>query len=206
LWQEEEDRVGAKVFCIGFHKTGTTSLGMALKTLGYSVTGPNGTKDPNIRRNVYDMAFRLVEQYDAFQDNPWPILYRELDERCPNSKFILTLRSSESWIQSQLRHFGEQQTPMRLWIYGHGSPKGHEAVYVETFERHNKEVLSYFAERPRDLLVMDLAKGDSWAELCSFLGAENPGIPFPHANKSEDREKNRSLARRLVRVAKKRLN
>lgn len=107
----------AKVFCIGFHKTGTTSLGLALRELGYSVTGPNGIRDPNISQNVYDMAFRIVEQYDAFQDNPWPILYRELDDRYPKSKFILTLRSSESWIRSQVRHFGTQRTPMRAWIW-----------------------------------------------------------------------------------------
>ena len=30
-----------KIFCIGFHKTGTKSLGLALGILGYKVTGPN---------------------------------------------------------------------------------------------------------------------------------------------------------------------
>ena len=35
----------AKVFCIGSHKTGTTSLEVALKKLGYRVTGGFGTKD-----------------------------------------------------------------------------------------------------------------------------------------------------------------
>ncbi len=36
-----------KVFCIGFHKTGTSSLAVALKTFGYRVTGPNGVNNPN---------------------------------------------------------------------------------------------------------------------------------------------------------------
>ena len=194
-----------KVFGIGFHKTGTTSLGMALRLLGYSVTGPNGTKDPNISKNVRAMAFRLVEQYDAFQDNPWPILYRELDERYPDSKFILTLRSSDSWIRSQVRHFGTQQTPMRAWIYGQGCPQGNEGLYVERFERHNAEVLSYFERRPDDLLVMDLSKGDGWNQLGPFLGAEIPKTPFPHANKSENRENNKRLRRKLLGLARRRL-
>ena len=85
-----------KIFVIGFHKTGTKSLASALKKLGYRVTGPNGIEDPDIADNVYSMAYTLVEQYDAFQDNPWPIIYKEIDKRYPESKFILTLRDSKN--------------------------------------------------------------------------------------------------------------
>ena len=86
----------AKVFGIGFHKTGTTSLALALRQLGYSVTGPNGVNDPNISQNARALVRDLVDQFDAFQDNPWPILFRELDEWYPNSKFVLTLREPHS--------------------------------------------------------------------------------------------------------------
>lgn len=173
-----------KVFCIGFHKTGTTSLEKALELLGYRVTGPNGTKDPDIASKVYDMADALVQQYDAFQDNPWPVIYREMDEKYPGSKFILTMRSPDSWISSQVRDFGLRETPMRQWIYGAGCPEGNEALYVARYERHNREVLEYFSDRPDDLLVMDLPKGDGWPELCGFLEEPIPDEPFPHANKA----------------------
>lgn len=178
-----------KVFCIGFHKTGTTSLTVALRALGYRVTGPNGVDDPDIASNVLPMAYALVEQYDAFQDNPWPIIYRDLDRQYPGSRFILTLRNTDSWMTSQLKHFGRRETWMRKWIYGVGCPEGNEAVYRETFEAHNREVLDYFSERPDDLLVLDLAKGDGWEKLCPFLGKPVPTMPFPHANKGSDREK-----------------
>ena len=39
-----------KVFCIGFHKTGTKSLRKALATLGYRVTGPGRCPRPGNRR------------------------------------------------------------------------------------------------------------------------------------------------------------
>ena len=145
-----------KVFCIGFHKTGTTSLAVALKLLGYRVTGPNNTKDPDIADKVYALADELSENYDAFQDNPWPVLYREMDERWPGSKFILTRRPSDAWIRSQVKDFGLAETPMRRWIYGVGCPQGNEAVFVERYERHNRDVLEYFRERPNDLLLLDL--------------------------------------------------
>lgn len=174
----------AKVFCIGFHKTGTTSLAVALRMLGYRVTGPNGTKDPNIGEKVHAMADALVKKNDAFQDNPWPVLYGDMDKKYPGSKFILTMRSSESWIRSQVKDFGLRKTPMREWIYGVGCPEGNEDVFVARYERHNREVLEYFRDRPDDLLILDLPKGHGWKELCGFLGVDIPDKPFPHANKA----------------------
>ena len=174
----------AKVFCIGFHKTGTTSLAVALKMLGYRVTGPNGTKDRNIAEKVHAMANRLARKYDAFQDNPWPVLFREMDANWPGSKFILTMRTSDAWIRSQVKDFGLRETPMRRWIYGAGCPEGNETVYMERYERHNREVLEYFRNRPDDLLLLELAKGHGWPELCAFLDRPLPSTPFPHANKA----------------------
>ena len=178
----------SKVFCIGFHKTGTKSLGVALTMLGYRVTGPNGTQDPNIENTVLTMAYELVPKYDAFQDNPWPIIYKELDVKFPDSKFILTLRDPESWIKSQIKYFGRNETSMRKWIYGVGCPEGNENVYLKRFKDHNQEVVTYFRGRPQDLLILDLAKGDGWEKLCPFLGVDIQNIPFPHANKASNRE------------------
>ena len=197
--------MAGKIFCIGFHKTGTSSLTNALRILGYRVTGPNGVRDPKIEQNVYSMAYELVDQFDAFQDNPWPIIYKKLDKKYPDSKFILTLRDSESWIKSQVRHFGRKKTPMRKWIYGVGCPKGNESIYVTRFNHHNQEVLDYFSKRSNDLLIMDLSKGDGWQELCMFLGKEIPNVSFPHANKASEREK-RSGTEKLVLKSKNLVN
>lgn len=190
-----------KIFCIGFHKTGTTSLGAALKLLGYSVTGPNGVKDPRIAEHVFDMAEKLVGQFDAFKDNPWPVLYKGLDARYPKSKFILTVRPSDVWIKSQVQHFGTRETPMRAWIYGRGCPEGNEEQYLERYENHNRDVVSHFEGRPDDLLVMDLGQGDVWQNLCPFLGVETPDVPFPHANRSADRSRESQSLVRLLRSA-----
>lgn len=176
-----------KVFGIGFHKTGTSSLGLALEHLGYKVGGPNGVRDPLMGQDyACQMAFQLVEegQYDAFKDNPWGIIYRELDERYPNSKFILTTRPTEDWINSAVRHFDTQSTPMRQWIYGVGYPKGNETTYITRYERHNAEVITYFQDKANALLVLNLAEEEGWPKLCRFLNKPIPDIPFPHANKN----------------------
>ena len=68
----------SKVFGIGFHKTATTSLKIALHTLGYNVTGPNGVNDPDIRNNINAMVEKISQKFDAFQDNPWPIVFKRM--------------------------------------------------------------------------------------------------------------------------------
>jgi hypothetical protein len=183
---EEASMVGPKVFCIGFHKTGTTSLAAALERLGYRVAGPFGVRDRAIAEHALGEALARVERYDAFQDNPWPLLYRELDERCPGSRFVLTVRPDNEWIDSVVSHFGGVSTPMREWIYGEGAgdPVGHEQTYLERHRRHVADVQAHFADRPEALLTMDLGRGDSWDELCAFLGTRGRDEPFPHANRN----------------------
>jgi Sulfotransferase domain len=178
-----------KIFGIGFHKTGTSSLGAALELLGRRVCGPVGYMKPDIAETLRETAFELVDEYDAFEDNPWTLLYRELDEKFPGSRFILTVRDPNKWIKSVVRHFGGETTPMRELIYGRGKgdPKGNEALYVARYERHNAEVREYFKGRS-DLLVIDVTAGDGWEKLCPFLGSPTPAVAFPHFNVAEGRE------------------
>ena len=152
------------------------------------------TEEPDIARRVREIAFGLVDRYDAFEDNPWPLLYRELDERCPGSRFIMTIRPTDAWVRSVTRFFGAKTTPMREWIYGAGSPLGNEPRYRERFERHNADVLEHFRHRPDDLLVLRITEGEGWSELCGFLGHEVPREPFPHMVPSRPGE--RGLRRR----------
>jgi len=172
-----------KAFGIGFHKTGTSTLESALKILGYRVCAGRRDLVENLKAGDLEPFFKIMEEFDACQDNPWPIIYKELDQRFPGSKFILTERDAQGWIRSAVNHFGTDNTEMRRWIYGVGHPVGNEDVYTERYERHNREVREYFKDRPGDLLIVNWAEGDGWKEMCAFLGVEVPSKPFPHTNK-----------------------
>ena len=158
-------------------------MGSALETLGYRVCGAVGLKEPRLERNIRRIAFDLVPDYDAFQDNPWPILFRELDRQWPDSRFVLTLRDENSWLRSVVHHFGSQPRPMQRWIYGVGFPKGNEQKFLERYRKHNSDVLDYFRDRPNDLLVLDIETDELWKSICEFLSLEVPLAAFPHANK-----------------------
>lgn len=185
-----------KVFGIGFHKTGTTSLAVAFKALDLSVTGPNNTDDREIAENYVALAQDLSKKYDSFQDNPWPLVYREMDEMWPDAKFILTTRDPDRWIKSQVSHFGARSTPMRELIYGkgRGMPFGNEEHYKATMLAHNDAVRAYFAGREGKLLELDITKGHGWDVICPFLGIDEPAEAFPHRN---DKRK-RSFVKRIA--------
>ena len=78
-----------------------------------------------LETNQLDLICGVATSYDAFRDNPWYLLYAELDRRFPKSRFILTTRDENSWVRSALRYFGNSESAFRWWIYGQGSPVGH---------------------------------------------------------------------------------
>lgn len=181
----------SKVFCIGFQKTGTSSLRDALRTLGYRVAGVFGrnVKLPDLRRRYVEMGLQIAHEHDAVEDMPWPLMFRELDAAFHGSKFILSLRDTDRWYGSIANHFGTNPHPVQQLIYGDdaAAPVGHEARYRRVYEAHNAAVLTYFAERPHDLLVMRLEGGDGWGKLCRFLGEPVPEPPFIHTNSAVQR-------------------
>lgn len=182
-----------KVFCVGFQKTGTTSLYFALKTLGLRVTGSVGLdlSAEELAANGAALCIETMRDFDAAEDMPWPLYFRELDKAYPGSKFILSVRDADAWHASIDRHFGDVDTPMHRFVYGAdaGRARGAKARWVERMIAHEIDVKSHFANRPDDLLVMDLEAGDDWTPLCAFLGVEIPPQPFPRKNRAADRRK-----------------
>ncbi|MEZ5920499.1 MAG: sulfotransferase [Parvularculaceae bacterium] len=182
-----------KVFCIGFQKTGTTSLHAALTMLGYrtaAVVGRKLTAD-QLRIKGARLCIDTMRDFDAAEDMPWPVFFRELDCAYPGSKFILTVREPGRWFQSIENHFGDHTDEMQAFVYGRytAAPKGNRSHYIDVLKTHEKTVLNYFASRPDDLLVMDLEAGDGWAALCTFLGVKIPPQTFPQKNRAADRQK-----------------
>jgi hypothetical protein len=198
-----------KIFGIGFHKTGTASLAQALRLLGYRVThgivinGPKGVTvaPPVTTEKILPIAVASARGADAVCDNPFPLLYRELDTAFPNSKFILTLRDPQDWLESIQRHFGRRDSDALQWIYGVPRVAGNEARCLRVYNAHNAAVRAYFAKRPNDLLEIDFAKREGWNRLCAFLGRPIPNVPFPHDNTAEERERKRNSAWRRFKSA-----
>lgn len=171
-----------KVICVGFQKTGTTSLQYALSLLGFRVGGIFSLRDIDTPDAMTAHALELAKRFDALADNPWATLYQELDEAFPGSKFILTTRDEDKWYTSVCKHFGEKSYKMHEWIYGEGAPIGNRETYVSRLKRHDAEVRAHFENRPDDFIEFDVVQGDGWEKLCDFLGKKQPRRAFPRLN------------------------
>ena len=194
-----------KVFCIGFMKTGTTTMNSALTILGYRVSHRSWRLLPAIMKGDWNSVANHAEAWDALEDNPIPLIYKELDQLFPNSKFILTKRDPEKWYQSVSYHIGRLRSPMHEWVFGKGKglpieDKGHT---IEVFNQHTESVLTYFKERPQDLLILDVTTDSNWKTICDFLGVSTPSVPFPHSNRSKFEQSKISRPKQKFKFIKK---
>lgn len=159
---------------IGLGRTGTNSFCSALRLLGYE-------------RVQHNPPFENLRFLEGGADNGVLLFYKYLDYKFPNSKFVLTVRPLESWLDSMAYAAGQ------FLINGHDDDVAimrrmllYESVtfdserFAQAYHRHHADVRRYFADRPSDLLEMDLLRGDGWHALCSFLDLPIPDAPFPH--------------------------
>lgn len=200
----------SRIFGIGYPKTATSSLAKALAILDYrSVHDPYDLLPrffPEELKNFnYDPA--VLDDHDAFTGIVC-LIYKELDQAYPGSRFILTVRDEKKWLKSLRGHLSnksrttrmDEETPLRPFVrskFFNGDEwfiEDRAENYRTAVQQHNQEVMEYFKGRD-DLLVMNIEEGDGWDKLCTFLGRSIPDKPFPWKNK-------RSLRRSLRRSIK----
>jgi len=182
--------LATRIFGVGLHKTATTSLHRALSILGFDSLHWGRGEAPAIWNEMTEGRSKTLERFYALSDLPIPLLYKELDKAYPGSKFILTVRDEDKWLESVRRMWNPAyNSTRRLWDVYPISHTLHRALYgrtsfdaetmLATYRRHNAEVVEYFRNRDEDLLVMPMDYGAGWRALCSFLGTDQPQLPYP---------------------------
>lgn len=179
----------SRIFGIGWAKTGTTTLGRCFEILGFDHQSQQLDLVGDLRRGDLSRILALAGRKQTFEDWPWLLLYRELDQAFPGSRFVLTRRDSSKWLrsyQNMLRGQGEatgEMNEVRRILYDLPFPHVTGQMLIARYQRHNDAVLAYFHNRPECLLVVDWEQGHGWKDLCGFLGRPIPTAPFPHANR-----------------------
>jgi hypothetical protein len=175
------------VFGIGLNKTGTISLHEALETLGYRSLHWGGIESRWAVERAIRERVPLVTHlgdYEAFSDiQRLSVHFDLLDAQYPGSRFILTTRDVEGWLDSRRRHVERNVTRREVGEYDGTFLTVDLKAWRAQFIDHDARVRTYFAKRPQDLLVMDVTEGDDYAVLCPFLGVPEPAAPFPWRHK-----------------------
>jgi sulfotransferase family protein len=188
-WTELRSVKPTKVFGIGLPKTGTTSLGYCFRRFGFKHRTFDMDLAVQVKRNQLEPVLQEAAKFETFEDWPWFAIYRELDQRFPDSKFILTVRKDTATYVASLKGHHERQgirkegfVKPHWWDEVQGMEPGawDYEKSARRYERHNREVLEYFADRVnKDLLVVCWEQGDGWTELSRFLNKRQPDEPFP---------------------------
>jgi hypothetical protein len=183
----------SKVFGIGLPRTGTTSLNIALNTIGISSI--------HFPFSLYESKdFTILNQYVGFVDSPIPYLYQQLDCLYPGSGFVLTTRPINQWLSS-IKWLLEEGSSIWEWKSSYdsyhkdffGSASFNLDLYQRKYHEFHSEVVHYFQERD-NLLILDLKIGYGYPELCAFLNVPTHNGKYPHGNEMRSSRKLQKFA------------
>ncbi|MCH2214250.1 MAG: hypothetical protein MK086_03670 [Flavobacteriales bacterium] len=172
-----KESYGSKVFCIGFNKTGTTSIGKSFELLGYR----NSSFNKKVWRvyyaqKEYSKMIKYASKFESFDDLPWlkEDMIPRLDAAFPNSKFVYLKREEEAWKKSlknwRMKVFKDLPDVDAAW---------------EDYKTHENFVLEYFKNRPsEDFIILDIEDKRGFKKLADFLGKETDLEEFPHFNQT----------------------
>ncbi|MGC0416859.1 sulfotransferase family protein [Embleya sp. AB8] len=201
------------VIGVGFGRTGTLSLRIALERLGFGPCYHWTTlfEEPervahweqvlaHHERGETPPWERVYAGYRAAVDWPTAAFWREVVDAYPLAKVVLTVRDEHDWYESMSRtiarhvHTGRDAPDARPdevaladRIIGRRvfDNRLHERDHaIGRHRAHVRAVRAHLA--PERLLVLDVREG--WAPLCDHLGMAVPGTPFPHVNRSAEFE------------------
>jgi hypothetical protein len=200
-----ENQMALSVIGAGLGRTGTLSLKLALERLGFDRCYHMKEVFEHLDHvPVWDKAAdgeavdwdALFNGYRSAVDFPAASFHRELADRYPDARIILTVRNPDTWYQSAsetiLRAL-DGPLPDHLTAWGEmarktvvdrafgGNPTGRDHL-IACYERHNEEVRRTYS--PDRLLVYEVSEG--WEPLCQFLKVSVPDEPFPRVNTTDE--------------------
>lgn len=202
-----------KIFCIGQNKTGTTSINKIFQLLNIPVGNQRKAEllAIDVLKGNYDEFFNYVKNDGvAFQDVPFSKsdIYKILDKKFPDSKFILTIRDSpEIWYESLTKFhaklFGNGKVPKKsdlirakyvypgwIWKMNRLTFKTPEKdiynknILIKQYKDYHNEVIEYFKYQPKKLLVLNLKEKNAAEKISRFLKVKKKLDTIPWENKT----------------------
>ncbi|KAG2203364.1 hypothetical protein INT47_010062 [Mucor saturninus] len=196
-----------KVIGASFGDCDTDNLKTALNTLGYKTQHMESFfEDPSLSCDEFYDAYTnrkeadwdaLYKNYDAVVGWIGASFYKDLLDKYPDAKVVMTVRSVDSWylsvkntsatLGSASSHpFQKLSTAVCLdgWIQDPDKFSQEEKVkqmYLDHLSKV-KEIV------PAGQLLM-LKQGHGWKEICKFLNKDVPDTSYPSANHAIDFER-----------------
>ena len=180
----------SKIFCIGLHKTGTSSL--------HHIANHHGLKSHHSSKWQDDL--NKIDQFDflcdggSHYDGQNEINFEFLRMNFNNSKFIINMRPIKPWIISKLKHAGwsrdtilEQDKTSYLHEEWRLKSKKNIELFIEHYLNRYIKIFTYFLDKTNEAYYVDICSNDT-KHLELLFGK---AIHIFHENKQRD---NRELS------------
>jgi Sulfotransferase domain len=185
-----------------FPRTGTVSLKLALEQLGFGPCHHMAEMIAHPEMGTLWIAAAegrpdwdaIFASYKSCADAPSCFYWREILQKYPEAKVILTARDPEKWFEStQATVFSPEWIAATLKmplgeffqkaVYDHYDGRIHDHDFmVAKYKGYCDEVQRTV---PPDRLLVHRT-GEGWEPLCQFLGVPVPDTPYPQVNTREE--------------------
>jgi len=199
-----------KIIYCGFFKTGSRSIGDFIqRAIGYKhyigedIDLHSHPTDVKFKYNVFQLnpedssscihtgmvnnqeVYNFLEEHDDMvaRDFPYFGMYKHIDETYPDSKFIICIRDTESFVKSYVKYFNRMGnhvgSKFNKAVLGINGLTNYERDYEKIkllYESHNRRVLEYFKDKPEKLLVLnfkDIGTEKFQKTILDFINIEN---------------------------------
>jgi hypothetical protein len=131
-----------KIFVIGFNKTATSSFHALFNLLGINSVH---TDKP---------VMEIIDNYEAFTDG-YHLKFTDYFNKYPDSLFILNTRPIKKWLISRYKHaVTEDWRDCWCWPVSENLTN----IWINEREYHFKNVLEFFKEKSKQLLILNIEK------------------------------------------------
>ncbi len=189
-----------KVFILGDSRTGTSTLGIYLKALGFNsihyYVKESKQKQPDHlhHKHNWENLKKFIDnsEYSAFSDYPTRLFYKELHTHY-NAKFILTTRKDiEAWKNSMEKYFSKFNIDLNMDIL--------EKAYLNI----NQDIRNFFKNKKNILLeiCIDDDSTENSNKIKKFLGISS-NVEMGWENKSSDVDIEKPSSRKLLHTLSK---
>jgi Sulfotransferase domain len=198
-----------RIFNLGLNKTGTSSFHQAMVILGFRSLHWGGPRVHELVEASFvarePLLTNLHQRYDAFSDiGPLSRRFKLLDAQYPGSRFVLTVRPVEGWLESRRRHVESNVRLRDAGRYTGTFLVVDEEKWRRDWDTHLAQVRTYFAGR-LDFLEIDMTDDPSWRPFCELLGVPEPDAAFPWDNRGREANSPTSRLRRLTGASRTRV-
>uniref|UniRef100_A0A7S1RWM2 Protein-tyrosine sulfotransferase n=1 Tax=Alexandrium catenella TaxID=2925 RepID=A0A7S1RWM2_ALECA len=199
-----------KVIGAGATRTGTQSMLVAMEILGFRTAHQESTFNLTRRQKwlewerggPFEPALQTLLDDGVVAttgDDPWGAAYKELLQRFPNAKVVMTKhpRGAEGWLKSV-----EKAVSRPLVEYTRGHKNGFSDYWDFVFEGcvrirqcpvnetmtddMRKKCMENYEENMNEVRrsvppnqLLEFSVTDGWDPLVKFLGVPKPSVPFP---------------------------